>query len=85
MSPIGDAIGFFDASCKRNPEFINGDFCTVTRWDKISPKQADYFSMVLTDLMEWCFFPIYEQENAKYNNHLQDINFCDRIYNGHKY
>jgi hypothetical protein len=85
MSPIGDAIGYFDAPWKKEPEFVNGDFCTVTRWNKISPAQANHYSMVITDLMEWSFFPVYQEENIKHGKNSCHANFYDQMYNGHKY
>jgi hypothetical protein len=86
MSPIGDAITYFDAPWKKEPKFVNGEFVTVTQWNKILPTQADYYSMVITDLMEWCFFPVYQEENAQHGKNAScHVNFYDQMYNGHKY
>ncbi len=60
-SPFGGIRKFFRKSNEESPVFRDGKLTAVVYWEEIPQKEADYFTMVLTNMDEWCFYPVWQE------------------------
>jgi len=67
-APCGEAVSFWaKAQYARTIECSDGNIYTQEEeWYEITEEYADYFSMVITDIGEWTFYPTYKETEGEY-------------------
>lgn len=83
-NPSCVAMGFFTRSYNEY-RFQDGKIVDFSFYKEIEEDRADYYSMVLTEKGEWCYYPAYKKMEEEFSKNAEEEFYQDKKHYKAKY